>query len=823
MPSDTKTAGKGERHLFPPFRCILKEEFSARLYQSCSGHSILSKFSASLCPREPYPGVSPRKGLVFAYRGGTILVINAIRFRAVGESTWQSWKLNLGSGKFNNYQCITADRENLGRLASAVEFAVAGKEPDHSLEVMVQLSDNGGSTWIVQRRPGLVRYLRNGETMGAEEGGIAFAAALMDLDLESTSGAQVTVPINRLSLCSDEGQIVVRSPGSDYTQAAAFRRAVAKKIKDIAMAAARALSLPQLQNPKVLARLAQRLEPVYAQYREIERLAKDAPTTEAPQIRDEELVTQQRLGQEIELIEEIRVHATPLLAPGAPSLKALRDALAKVEADIAQMTAELGISESEVTAPARDYGKAIDALCRLEAHGKLLKASQGARKFCEQKIEAPFKAYLEALEREFARDGKVIQQLDGCLGQITARIDHFHQELQGGQVQGYPQGPGVKTWFDRFKAKSHEDDRQESASAEIPSELELARQAVSYALGKVRDIAGGLAQAQGHQESALQALDQAHEELVRGLGRLRDHWLTQAREVGLPEDLNLGKLLKVVASQGQLTAWIERREDLKERVHRHTDRLTRIERLVIDWRRVTGSQKQSDLENPGILLQEARDIIRYHEAKRKKFDQLTALAASSKASLAVRSMLKERKAKLLGYWQKVFTEESVPALDISFSELSELFKASGYIRALAIVHGESQGATSAKVFDARTQGSALTLYVCEETALDSKVRLSLLSELEAAQGTELRILLMADEAAAQALAPLGIGMSVLLPKAAPSESKIPSRSPEVPRPTPTTRPPMRPSPSRDTTSANPDALLADRAQRALNILNGRVR
>lgn len=752
-----------------------------------------------------------------------ILVINAIRFRAVGESAWQSWKLNLGAGRFLNYQCVTGDRETLGRLAGAVEFAMSGKEPERPTEVMLQLSDNGGHTWIVQRRPGLVRYLRNGETLKPEEGQAAFAAALMDLDHESAVGAQVTVPVNKLSLYSEDGQIAVRAPGTESSHASAFRRAVAKKIKDIAVATARALSLPQIQNPKILARLAQRLEPVYAQYREIERLAKDAQAAEAPQIKDDELATQQRLGQEIELIEDLRVHATPLLAPGAPSLKALKDALAKVEADIAQIVTDLEIPESEANAPSRDYAKAIDALCRLEAHGKLLKASQGARKFCEQKIEAPFKAYLEALEREFARDGKIIQQLEGCLGQIGARIDLYHQEIQAGGSQVNLHGPGVKTWFDRFKAKSQDDDRQETASAEIPSELELARQAVSYALGKVREIAGGLTQAQGQHDSALQALDQAHEELVRGLGRLRDHWLTQARDLQLPEDINLGKLLKIVASQGYLAALIDRRDDLKERVHRHSDRLTRIERLVVDWRRITGSQKQSDLENTGILLQEARDIIRYHEAKRKKFDQLTALASSSKASLAVRSMLNERKTKLLGYWQKVFTEESVPALDISFSELPELFKASSYIKALAIVHGESQGAAATKVFDARTQSAALTLYVCEESALDSKVRMSLLSELEAAQGSELRILLLTDESAAQALAPLGIGMAMALPKASSGESPSVTRGGEAPRPTPTTRVPARPGPARETQASHPDALLAERAQRALNILNGKTR
>ena len=740
----------------------------------------------------------------------------------MGESSWQSWKLNLGAGRYLNYQCLTGDRETLGQVARAIDFALTGKDPGQSVEVMLQLSDDAGRSWIIQRRPGLVRFLRDGETLAPGVGETLLVAALMDLDEESAASAQVNIGINLFSLYTDEGRIAIRVHGTQDSGSHAFRKAIARKIKDIATAAARALSLPQIQNPKVLARLAQRLEPVYAQYREVERLAKETQATEAAPVIEEELATQHRLGQELELIEDIRINATPLLAPGVPSLKALKDSLTSTEAEIAKATEELGISVPEVHAPARDFAKAIDALSRLEAHGKLLRASLAARKYCEQRIEAPFKKYLEMLEKEFLQDKRIIQHLEACLDQINARLDAYNQDIQGPSGQASLGGPGVKTWFDRFKAKSQEEDKQDPSLSDPPSELEIARQAVGYALQKVTEIGASLGGAQNQHESALQALDSAHEELVRGLGRLRDYWLTQARELGLPEDLDLGRLLKIVVIQGQLAALVDRREDLKERVQKHAGRLARIERLVVDWRRITGSQKQSDLENTGILLQEARDIIRYYEVKRKKFDQLTTVAAASKASLSLKAMLQGRKSKLTAYWNKVFTEELVPAVDIASDQLPELFKASSYIKALALVHGESQGVTTEKVFDVRTQSAALSIYLSEEAPLDHKARLSLLSELETAQGSEMRLLLIADQSTAQSLSPLGIGMATLLPRPSTTESAPQVRTADTPRPSPTTRMPVRPA-TPVASSTDPNVLLADRAQRALNILSGKVR
>lgn len=750
------------------------------------------------------------------------MVINAIRFRAVGEPSWQSWKLNLGAGPYLNYQCLTGKRDTLTQLARAVDFALTGKDPSTPTEVMLQLSDDAGRSWIVQRRPGLVRYLRDGETLPSGAGERALAAALMDIDEESAASGDLHISLKMHTLYNEGGRIGVRAFGSESSQTQDFGKAISGKIRDIAAATAKALSLPQIQNPKVLVRLAQRLEPVYAQYREVDRLSKEAQTPEAPPISNEDLATQQRLGQELELIEEIRIHATPLLAPGVPSLKALKDALATSEEEIAKTCEQLSLSAPERHAPAQDYSKAIEALSRLEAHGKLLRASQSARKHCEQKVEAPFKKYLEILEKEFVRDRQMIQHLEACLGQIDARLGAYNRDLPGFGDQTHQQGAGVRTWFDRFKAKSQEEEKQDPVMTESPSELEIARQVVAYALAKINDMAGGWSTVQIQHDSALQALDSAHEELVCGLGRLRDHWLTQAREAQLPEDLTLGKLLKIVASQGQLAGLVDRREDLKERVHKHATRLSRIERLVVDWRRMTGSQKQSDLENTGILLQEARDIIRYHDTKRKRFDQLTSSAAASQASLTVKSLFHERKVKLLSYWQKVFTEEAIPILDLGFGELPQLFKASGYIRALALVHGESQVVTSERIFDPRTEGAAISIYICEESPMDHKARLALLSELEAAHGGELRLLLVADEAMAQALAPLGIGVATILPKVAATEGATPAKVPGAPRPTPTIKMPGQ-TPAQMGGFQDPNGVLAERAQRALNILSGKVR
>ena len=93
------------------------------------------------------------------------MIINAIRYRASEVHAWQAFKLNSGTGRFRNYQAVVAGAEALAGFVTALDYLLTGKTPTTAFEAQAQLSDDGGNTWTVHRRPAFVRYMKNGQAV----------------------------------------------------------------------------------------------------------------------------------------------------------------------------------------------------------------------------------------------------------------------------------------------------------------------------------------------------------------------------------------------------------------------------------------------------------------------------------------------------------------------------------------------------------------------------------------------------------------------------------------------------------------------------------
>src|SRR6185503_19167304 len=127
-----------------------------------------------------------------------------------------------------------------------------------------------------------------------------------------------------------------------------------------------------------------------------------------------------QLTAELELLDQLAAAAEPLLAPGV-SLKALKDDLAKTDAAVAEVCGALGLEPGKLDALPSDYQKPVEALSRLEATARLIRAMDGARKHCTNKLEPVFRRYLAAAEGSLAGDRPVIAELTNCLAALSLR------------------------------------------------------------------------------------------------------------------------------------------------------------------------------------------------------------------------------------------------------------------------------------------------------------------------------------------------------------------------------------------------------------------
>jgi hypothetical protein len=745
------------------------------------------------------------------------VIINAVRYRVEGAEDWITYRLSPGSGRLRGLAAVTAGGPAARSFVEAVVFVLSGRglgsgAAPRGLEVSLQVSDDAGDTWVIHRQGEQVRYLRNGEAAGSAAA-TAFAQALLDLDGAATDAA---LEIDVTQVASDKHGLYGRPYAQETTTRDQLRDVLGRQIADLAGEAGKTLGTAELANPKTLARLAKHLEPLSAEYRELMRQWRELDLDGKAAREDGAQIP--KLREEIELGRELAKVAAPLLEPGA-SIKNMQETLAKVDAAIAEICAACGLERLPGAGETRDYRKALEAVSRLEAAEKLIRATQAVRKHCEQRIEPVFKSYLVAVEGAMASDRQIAGELESCLATLDLKLRT--KPAAGADAAAR------KNWFERFKTQKTE---AEPELGDPLHDLETGRMAIEYALSRLGALGGDIEDAKRQQESALHAVDAALEELVRNYGRLKEHWASLAKQLNLAADLSLTQLLRIIGYHGKLVTLTQQRDEIRERIKQFSARHAGLERLVVRWRETTGSQKLTSLKTPGILLTEARDVVRYLEAKERKLAQLEETVDSQKAFSTLKSFMKGRRRQLETAWQQVFVDNGLAMLPPDHAYLPELFKRASLVKALALAHGTVSKDARQPLF--KTGGkTGVAIYIWDAESAENQQKLELMKCLEQAELSGLCLVVAADAHVANLLQGLGAGVAQLAKRPAAKVVEKPvektaERRTEPPRPVAKAAPQKGAvtAPASETQRRNPSAGLMDqRAKAALDILTGQTK
>ena len=747
--------------------------------------------------------------------------LNVLRYRARPEEEWRTWKFNPTSGRLRSYLYIAAPKEDLAEVAAGLIYALTGScAPNKVHEVALQLSDDGGHTWVVQRRANTSRVLRDGVALASVDGEKALAAALFDHEQSLHPHAEVAQ--FDVQSIADELQILPLGPSTEGAASISVKDIAQQQMLRLAEKCAESFKLPQLAEPRLITQLAAKLSPLHTQYHELARQFQELKeetngfvATETPQVA--------ALASELELLDKLAEIAAPLLQPGV-TLKSLKDDLAKVDGDVADLSSIVGVDASEGKVPPCDFRSAIAILSRLEAYSRLIHATQDTRRYYQEHLEPAHQRYVRLAESGIASDRQVAGDLEQCLASLQVRLRQRNKKASIHEDEHVR----PKTWFERLKAKpgdAEQTPEDNLADIQVAADLETAEMAISYALKRVKELNNGLEVARRQHDSALAAIDKAHEDLVRSYGKVRDQWLAVARKSMLPEDIDLNKLLVIAGKHGKLSGLTDKRVELMQKLQRFSANMVKSERLVRDWRQLTGSQNASDLSSPNILLGEVQGLLRYRDNKRMRFEQLKGAESEVKASASLRDLLKARRKMLLATWHTAFNDTGIPIFPIHDDRCPELLKTATIIEALTMVH-VSHEPTKRKLEITEQSEVVLSIYLWDNEKSTQKHRLAMLRAIDESTPAEPRIFLIADLDFAAMLSPAGLGRGQLIEKTvtAAASSKVtglaPTATPQalvkqgsniVPQ-TP------NPQPKIDTIAPTVNPMLSDRARRALETL-----
>lgn len=731
--------------------------------------------------------------------------INAVKFRTSQNEDPITYKFSQSNGKFANFQCISGPRELLKNISGAIEYALSGRTAVTMFDTVVQTSDHAGNTWIVHRTPTKVRIVRNGTELPESNISSLYAAFFEHLDeVDGPADAGQKFSLNRKKVVFSNGRMLAMDPDGNEAPGADVRGVLEEQIASLTQACIEHTGLQDLADPGKLIRLTQAIEPVYASYREVCNQYKTFKE-QKPEDPDAHVAEIAALEMQLEIIRDLEPVAEKYLGPNHIPGKTSDD-LAAIDSQIAELKSALGLTEIGDKTIIRDFRKPVEAIARLEMFAKLVRSSQGARKYCEQKIEPLYKKYLEFADRNLASNRQIAAELESCLSTLALRLKvEAPQQRESGQ--------SLKTWFEKFKSRAGQDEAVTTGGGSAQNDFDTARLAIEYAVTQLNEMAGHLKVAVTRHDSALTSIDDAHEALVAQYNQLKEHWIATSRATGIPSDIDSSQMIRIIVAHGRLAALLEKRNELVSARKQQESDLMQIEDLVVRWRQVTGSQKSLDLSTAAIVIREARDILRYKEQRTRRLQQLRDSKATAGAGMAVLNHLKERREALVAQWEQAFAEAGMEAPAINDKFNRELIKRAGLVRGLTLAWASTPGIDpGVAAFGRQSAQVALSLYDCSALTLDHSARLEFLRAVEAAEGGELRLLLVSDEQLSSLIAALSIGTATRVVQApAPAVSA---------RPTPVAK--IIRAPQKKTTAPRHDAQsLSERAQQMLDLLSPR--
>ncbi len=728
--------------------------------------------------------------------------INAIKFRLNQNDEPITYKFSQSSGKFSNFQSVSGTPGLLANLRAALEFSLTGRIDQPIFDAVLQASDNAGQTWIVHRTLSKIRIVKNGAELNENQIGELHAAFLDYKDDQSSNSSNVFTIISKKTHLQD-GKVVALDADASKESGADVRSILEEQIAAITSACVTNTGLVDLVDPSIMIRLTQKIEPIYGSYREIcgqYRSLKEAKKADVTSNADEI----KALHSQIEIIKELEAVAGKFLAPNFTLTKSSED-LAIIDSKIAEMAHALNISNIETSSLIKDFRKPIEALARLEMFAKLVRASQGSRKYCEQKIEPNYKKYIAFADSNLANNRQIAAELESCLSTLALRL-----KTEG--LSNRESGQSLKTWFEKFKSKSGDDSNSQQQNS-AQNDFDTARLAIEYAVNQLNEMANHLKIAVNQNESALSAVDESHEALVAQYNQLKTHWLATANAIGMPTDIDSTQMIKIIVAHGRLASLIEKRNQLATANKQQDSDLMQIEDFIIRWRKATGSQKSLDLSSPSIVLREARDIIRYREARVRRLEQLQETAQEKTSNKSIIDHLKARREEIVNEWDEAFASFGMEAPSISDKYNREFLKRASIVRGLALAWSSSPGIEpGATVFADVSPSTGLVIIDTSDMKFEHRDRLELLGQIEKAGGHELRLILISDEQLSSLMAAMAIGSASRVVQAVtPAVSK-------TARPTPVAKiirneKGLRKKPTQD--------MLSERAQQMLDLLSPR--
>ena len=626
------------------------------------------------------------------------MFLASLRYRMPSQETWTFLRFPTGHGELKNVHVVTTEVfELFHEILSYVLLGQRTLQPH--FEAVIQFHDTDGSSWSLFRKPGSLRITKDGETTDTGESLHEILRKAVGHALSLDENEYKNHLYHAYHGIFENKNIEAWHYGQAQPAHLGIRRIISEKIDEIHADIFVSLGVTAKKSSQMIVDFTQEL--AMLQGRLSFMIAEKAHWSEHQvgsagqdtQTALENQVVTLKSAKELGIMAEIQRLVAPLCGPHTMPLQTMEKQRFEWDQQIEALEKILGGSSVEKDVP--DFDKALECLCRLQAYGKLVKATRDLREYCDNQLDPQLKSYIAHAETIGSDFRKLLEEIQAEQLFVQQQKEIFMPRMDVQKDQEAEQegrhGMG-KTWFDRLKGPTKSFQNSPSAqqtSHERENFYEFIRkvsQTVDTIVGKGVQLLEELPVVDGQHRELSSSLESSLYGLAQRYAKAREEWAEMAKKFHLSPEMDVAGLVKLSIVYSRLTMMKERRQWLESRITDQRERIQKLEKLIISWRKLTDSQKTDPLDHPQLVIHEALSITRYMDNKIRRFDQLkekfSEQSLKSQALQFVQGYLDDESQNLMRQWQGLFQSFGVMCLPPDHSKIPEFVEAGEKIKHL---------------------------------------------------------------------------------------------------------------------------------------------
>lgn len=664
------------------------------------------------------------------------MFIDGIKVIPSDASEPKVWRFRNEQGAYKHLCALACSRQDQDLLRGALGFALFGSRAPHVKHALVALTDDNGDAWIFERSEDQARCLKNRQLVDTKND-----KHLKDLfaDYIPFEGEVSWPAMLRVLEMSSDGDGIVAS-GMKNGKRSPWEQLSVTRADELQ----KSIRLFWGEVPEL--RLAAKFLPIgdgfLRRRAALEEHAKDVAKV-FQQINAIDPVLLRKFDQELEIITQIRYIADPLSVPSR-NPKLLMERLVDVEKEMEAIKEELSKAQLFIPELDCDWSMVMQSLTRFLAADRLEKAARSSLQDARERLKPVYDSYRQEIANFLEHDREIIQGFEVSLQELDAHV----------QRSGERQKPNLSNKLNKLLGFQPGDG---GVAVDAEEGLNRARSIVNHCLTEIGRLYAELEGQSSLHEQKLADFEARYEQIAKEYGRAREQWATVAKDCGLPVDIGLRQLMGALHQYSRLGVLQQKRTRCVEDLQEHRTQLRQLATLLETWRTHTGSQKSLPLENPNVILSEARGVLAYADKKEGQWKKLKALESQLEAYQSIRARIKADQDRLDQLWKKALNEVSLPYLSLDKDGWEECLAA---LRELAMIEGlrdqAYQPLKNEKIFSEVVFDVPFVLYTWKDSVLGNKARLQLLQQIELSSPFGWALILCEDQTLVEMMQKMGL-------------------------------------------------------------------